>query len=79
MLSAQYLQDVGAMRFPDSPGMHRIFDLLKNCLNIGDKLILNRNSDFEGNQILEYNRIRRLKSKSTTTQLPTGSTTRRII
>ncbi|PBK92484.1 hypothetical protein ARMGADRAFT_930202 [Armillaria gallica] len=45
--------DIGAMRYPDIPIMWRVFDLFRERLQIGDKLIpYIMNND---NQFLEYN------------------------
>ncbi|KDQ16660.1 hypothetical protein BOTBODRAFT_30577 [Botryobasidium botryosum FD-172 SS1] len=51
--------DVGAMRFPGGPMMYRINDLLRNRLGLGDKLLPQLHADLDGNQLLEYNGIRR--------------------
>ncbi|KAK7047644.1 hypothetical protein VNI00_006412 [Paramarasmius palmivorus] len=48
--------DVGAMRFPETPIMWRIFDLIRNRLNIGNKLLPYIMSSPK--QFLCYNSIR---------------------
>lgn len=49
------------MRFPDFPSMYRALDLFKNRLEISDKIIPYYISDLDGNEIIEYNTIRRIR------------------
>ncbi|KDQ16661.1 hypothetical protein BOTBODRAFT_53766 [Botryobasidium botryosum FD-172 SS1] len=55
--------EMGAMRFPSGPMMYRVNDLLQSRLGLGDKLLPQLMTDLDGNQILEYNGIRRFQKE----------------
>ncbi|KDQ16662.1 hypothetical protein BOTBODRAFT_106568 [Botryobasidium botryosum FD-172 SS1] len=55
--------DVGAMRHLDSPMMYRIHNLLRNRLRLGDQLIPDLSTTSDGNQVIEYNGIRRTQKE----------------
>ncbi|KDQ16657.1 hypothetical protein BOTBODRAFT_237068 [Botryobasidium botryosum FD-172 SS1] len=51
--------DPGAMRFPENFVMRRVFNLMRERLKIGDKLLPYYFTDIDKNQVLLYNGIRR--------------------